>query len=266
MSLRHHGRRFVVMGLSDGKGIAAATVRQLRKEGAHVACTYWSEKIHDQVQPVAYDLGVDALIPCDVKNLDEILTLPDRLRAVHWWDKGERNIDGIVFAIAKAKAMEQMIDLPMDKLAMVIQETIAVSALPLLHIAKVFEPSLSPFSCLVAYGYMGAELLEPQYRGPIAAAKVLQDMFVKQIAVAWGPKQLRCNNISPGVIRTTAAEHIDGFDDLNETSIRLSPMHMQIEAEDAARATSFLLSHVESRVTTGITMPINGGRHLVHQG
>ena len=58
-------KTFFILGIANGKSIAAGAARALRAHGARLAVTYQNEKAKKYVDPVAEELGAEVYVPCD---------------------------------------------------------------------------------------------------------------------------------------------------------------------------------------------------------
>jgi len=60
------GKRGLVMGVANDKSIAWGIAKQCALQGAELAFTFQGEALGKRVKPLAEQLGVDLVLPCDV--------------------------------------------------------------------------------------------------------------------------------------------------------------------------------------------------------
>jgi NAD(P)-dependent dehydrogenase (short-subunit alcohol dehydrogenase family) len=100
------------------------------------------------------------------------------------------------------------------------------------------------------------------FRGLAAygASKGGVDQLCRQLAVEWGPHNIRVNCVNPGYtthnMRGTDARHAAG--DLNEEMRRMTPMGRRGTPEEIAAPVVFLASPAASFIS-GVVIPVDGG-------
>ena len=72
MSQLMSGKKGIVFGVSNKRGIAHAIAEKLHEHGAEIAFTYAGEIMKDRVTPIAEEMGSKLIMPCDVTSDDEI--------------------------------------------------------------------------------------------------------------------------------------------------------------------------------------------------
>lgn len=82
--------------------------------------------------------------------------------------------------------------------------------------------------------------------------------LVRNLAVEFGPKGIRVNSISPGLIRTPLASDLLENEDFMARRLRLTPLRRVGEPEEIAGATVFLASAAGGFVT-GHNLVVDGG-------
>lgn len=97
-----------------------------------------------------------------------------------------------------------------------------------------------------------------------SAAKAGVLMFTRSVALEYAGRGIRCNAISPGVVRTPIFEAIMSPDEIRAHLARMAPAHplgRVGEPADIARAAVFLASD-EAAWITGVNLPVDGGISL----
>ncbi|MEC9277903.1 MAG: glucose 1-dehydrogenase [Chloroflexota bacterium] len=90
------------------------------------------------------------------------------------------------------------------------------------------------------------------------ASKGAVRLFTKSTAVEYGPEQIRCNSVHPGLIDTDMVHDIFSNEERMSKRISITPLGTCAEPKDVAFAVLFLASD-ESRFITGSELVIDGG-------
>ena len=90
------------------------------------------------------------------------------------------------------------------------------------------------------------------------ASKGLVRILSKSIAVEYGPEQIRCNSVHPGIIETDMVEGLIGTGDGRQAMIDRTPLGIIANARDVSLGVLYLASD-ESRYVTGSELVIDGG-------
>jgi len=85
--------------------------------------------------------------------------------------------------------------------------------------------------------------------------------LARNLAVEWGPHNIRVNCIAPGLVRTDFARALWEDATLREGSESRTALHRLGEPEDIAGAAVFLAAR-SGRWITGQTIVIDGGRMI----
>ncbi len=96
------------------------------------------------------------------------------------------------------------------------------------------------------------------YSGAYSASKAGVVMVSRQLAVEWGPRGVRSNVVSPGMIRTPMTEAIYQAAGVHEARRALVPARRIGRPEDIADAVVFLASERASYIT-GEEIVVDGG-------
>jgi NAD(P)-dependent dehydrogenase (short-subunit alcohol dehydrogenase family) len=89
------------------------------------------------------------------------------------------------------------------------------------------------------------------------------DALTRQVAVDYGPADIRCNGVRPGAIMTALAEvYLAAYEETRDALVQswrdLSPLGRVGEPEDVAAVIAFLLSD-DARFVTGTLVNVDGG-------
>ena len=74
------GKRGLIMGIANDHSIAWGIAQALSAQGAEMAFTYQGEALGKRVKPLAEQLKVDTVLPCDVEDLDSVDAVFSALR------------------------------------------------------------------------------------------------------------------------------------------------------------------------------------------
>ncbi|UPK32766.1 SDR family oxidoreductase [Bradyrhizobium sp. 186] len=96
------------------------------------------------------------------------------------------------------------------------------------------------------------------YSGAYSVSKAGVAMLSRQLAVEWGPRGVRSNVVSPGMIRTPMTEAIYQTQGVHEARRALVPARRIGRPEDIADAAVFLASERASYIT-GEEIVVDGG-------
>ena len=97
----------------------------------------------------------------------------------------------------------------------------------------------------------------------MGVAKAALESLNRYLARDLGPKNIRCNLVAAGPIRTMAAKSIPGFSTFEDNWQATAPLGWDInDAGPVADATIALLSDL-FRATTGEIIHVDGGVHAV---
>jgi NAD(P)-dependent dehydrogenase (short-subunit alcohol dehydrogenase family) len=94
--------------------------------------------------------------------------------------------------------------------------------------------------------------------GAYAISKAADMQMARNLAVEWGPKNVRVNCIAPGLVRTDFAKALWENPEIYEATVSKYPLRRIGEPDEIAGAAVFLASDSGS-FTTGQTIVIDGG-------
>jgi hypothetical protein len=98
--------------------------------------------------------------------------------------------------------------------------------------------------------------------GIYAISKAADMQLARNLAVEWGPHNIRVNTIAPGLVRTDFARALWENPKLLELTEKRTPLRRIGDPEDIAGAAVFLASRA-GRWITGQTIVIDGGVTIV---
>jgi enoyl-[acyl-carrier protein] reductase III len=122
-------------------------------------------------------------------------------------------------------------------------------------------PRLGRGSSIVALSSLGAERAIPQYAA-VAASKAALEALARHLALELGPRGIRVNVVSPGLVETKALQHFPNRAHLVGEASRRTPLGRLTTAVDVARVVAFLCSD-QAAMVHGQTLHVDGGYRIV---
>ena len=242
------GKVAVVTGSS--RGIGRAIAERLAEHGAKVVV---SSRKPDACEPVAEAIrgkgGEAAVIPCHIAHKEQLQALVDRTRS-HWG-----GIDILVCNAAVNPYFGPSAGIPDEAydriMAANVRSNFWLCNMALPQMAERGGGAIVIVSSIG--GLRGTPLLSVY-----GLSKAADMQMARNIAVEWGPKNIRANCIAPGLIRTDFARALWENPELERKRARETPLLRIGEPDEIAGAAVFLASPAGSFMT-GQTIVIDGG-------
>ncbi len=246
------GKSLLVTGVLMDSSIAFHVARLAQEEGAEVVLTSFG-RTSKITTAIARRLPKPApVVELDVSSTDDLEALADRVR------EHVDHLDGVVHSIGFApQGAFTFMDASWEDVATAVQ----ISAYSLQSLTKAALPLMSEGGSVVGLTF------DAKYAWPVydwmGVAKAAFESTNRYLARDMGPRGIRCNLVSAGPIRTTAAKSIPGFEQFEEAWGSRAPLGWDVrDAEPAARAVVALLSDWFP-ATTGEIVHVDGGYHSV---
>jgi NAD(P)-dependent dehydrogenase (short-subunit alcohol dehydrogenase family) len=242
------GKVAVVTGSS--KGIGRAIAERLAEHGARVVVSSRKpEACEDVAAAIRANGGEATVIPCHIAHKDALRALVDGTIAK--WG----GIDVFVCNAAvnpylgpAAGASDEVYDRIM---AANVRSNFWLANMVCPHMAERGDGSFIIISSIG--GFRGSATL-----GLYAVSKAADMQLARNIAVEWGPKNVRANCIAPGLVRTDFAKALWTDPVRYRRATRDVPLQRIGEPDDIAGAAVFLASRAGCFVT-GQTLVVDGG-------
>lgn len=248
------GKKGIIFGVSNKRGIAYAIAEQLYEQGAEIAFTYAGEVMKDRVTPLAQEMNSKLIMSCDVTNDEEIKAVFEAYKEIYG------KIDFIVHSVAFANRDDLMGDF-----SSVTREgwdlALGVSAYSLVPMARYGKELFNEGASVFTLSYLGGERSVPNYN-IMGVAKAALECTVRYLAAELGPLGVRVNAISAGPLKTLAAKGITGFDALLKVSGVRSPMKRNVTLEEVGKSGLFLASDLSGGIT-GEVIHVDCGAHSI---
>jgi enoyl-[acyl-carrier protein] reductase III len=134
------------------------------------------------------------------------------------------------------------------------------NARALLSLARVVAPAMPTGSSIVAISSLGSTRVLDNYT-LVGTSKAALEALVRYLAVELGPRGIRVNAVSAGVVATGALEYFPNRDEMLEMGAR-NPAGRIVTAEDVAGLVAFLCSD-DAEMIRGQTVVVDGGWSLL---
>jgi enoyl-[acyl-carrier protein] reductase I len=245
------GKRGLVMGIANDHSIAWGIATALAAQGAELAFTYQGDALGKRVKPLAEQLGVETVLPCDVENLNSVDQVFDSLREK--WGQ----LDFLVHAIAfsdKNELKGRYADTSRENFL----RTMLISCFSFTELAR-RAAELMPESggAMVTLTFGGSTRVMPNYN-VMGVAKAALEASVRYLAADFGSRGIRINAISAGPIRTLAGSGIGDARAMFAFQQRHSPLGRGVTLDELGGAGLYLLS--------GLSTGVTGEVHYVDSG
>lgn len=249
------GKKGIILGVANKRSIAWAIAKASSDAGATLAFTYQGEKIKEKVEELVKTLpGTSPVYPCDVTSDDDLARLQENLRR----DLG--SIDFLVHSIAFADRKDlEGIFLDTSRKGYLLAQD--VSSYSLTALSRMVAPLMSQGGSIITLTYLGSERAVKNYN-VMGVAKAALEASVRYLAVDLGARQIRVNAVSAGPVNTLAARGISGFTEILDLVAHKAPLQRNVEIEEVANASVFLLSPLSSGIT-GEVIYVDCGYNIV---
>jgi enoyl-[acyl-carrier protein] reductase I len=246
------GKKLLITGVLMDSSIAFHVARIAQEEGAEVVLTSFGRTMKI-TQAIARRLpSTPEVIELDVTNTEHLESLAERASA------HVDRFDGVLHSIGFApQGAFNFMEGTWDDVSTAMHasayslKALAVAALPLMtHGGSIVGLTFDAQFAWPVYDWMGV-------------AKAAFESTNRYLARDLGPKDVRCNLVAAGPIRTTAAKSIPGFEHFEETWSNRAPLGWDVnDAVPAAKACAALLSDWFP-ATTGEIVHVDGGVHAM---
>jgi enoyl ACP reductase len=246
------GKTLLVTGVLMDSSIAFHVARLAQEEGATVILTSFGRTTRITTAIARRLPSTPPVVELDVSSDEDLAALADRLR------EHTDRLDGVVHSIGFApQGAFTFMDATWDDVATAVQ----ISAYSLQSLTKAALPLMGEGGAVVGLTF------DARYAWPVydwmGVAKAAFEATNRYLARDMGPKGIRCNLVSAGPIRTTAAKSIPGFEQFEQAWGTRAPLGWDVrDPEPAARAAVALLSDWFP-ATTGEIVHVDGGFHAI---
>lgn len=242
------GKVAVITGSS--KGIGRAIAEAMAAAGARVVISSRKAEVCEDVAAAIRAGGGEALsIPCNVSHHDDLRVLVDR--TLETWN----HIDILVCNAAVNPHYGPMADADEKAYDKIMNTNVKSN----LWLCNMVIPQMAERRDGVVIivssigGFKGHKNL-----GLYGLSKAADMQLARNLAVEWGPSNVRANAIAPGVVKTDMARKLWEDPGVHDQAVAAYPLGRLGEPEDIAGVAIFLASRAGAWMT-GQTLVIDGG-------
>ena len=230
------------------RGIGRAVARKLAGAGCDVAVVYHnSHEEAEQVCAEARKLGRRALaLQADVSS-------PESVAEAFATFRQEFDRVDIVVSNAALGVLRPAMDLTLKHW----RRCLETNALALNLLTQQAVPLMPAGGRILALSSLGAQRAIPHYAF-IGASKAALESLARHLAQELGPRGIRVNVVSAGVVDTDALKYFPNREQLLEEYSRRTPAGPILTPEDVAGAV-YLLCLPEAGMISGHTLTVDGG-------
>jgi meromycolic acid enoyl-[acyl-carrier-protein] reductase len=245
------GKRILVTGVLTDGSIAFHAAKIAQEEGAEVVLTGYGRL--SLVQRIAKRLPKEApVIELDVTDQEQLDSLADKV------SEHVDGLDGIVHSIAFGpQGVFDFLEASWEDVGTAVQ----VSAYSLKSLTMAALPLMPRGGSVVGLTF-DAQIAWPKYDW-MGVAKAALESTNRYLARDLGARNVRCNLISAGPIKSVAAKSIPGFEELADVWNHRAPIGWELgDPDPAGRGVVALLSDFFPK-TTGEIVHVDGGVHMM---
>jgi len=248
------GKTILVTGVANRWSIATAIAREMHQHGARIVLTYQGERVKDEVQRLALELGNAVVLPCDVSDDGSIAELRTSLVS------SVGHIDGLVHSIAFVKK-EDLGGKVFDTSRAGFSLALDISSYSLIALVGALREVFNDGASIMALSYYGATAIVPNYN-VAGIAKAALEAIVRYLAYDLGDRGIRVNAISAGPIKTASSRQVAGFSKMIDKVTDASPLRRNITAEDVGNTAVYLASDLSRAITADVHF-VDAGYHAM---
>jgi enoyl-[acyl-carrier protein] reductase III len=238
----------VALVTGAARGIGRAIARKLAQGGADVAVNYYNS--HDEAEALAGEIRAlgrrSVAIQGSVgvpESVDEIFT------------EYRKHFDALDIVVSNAASgvLKPVLEMGLKHWRWCLE----TNALAVDLLAQRAVPLMRNGGRIIALSSLGASRAMPGY-GFVGASKAALEALVRALAQELGPRGIRVNTVSAGVVDTDALAYFPNREALLADYARRSPAGPVLTAADVAGAV-YLLCLPEAAMINGHTLVVDGG-------
>ncbi len=240
------GKVALVTGAS--RGIGRAIAHKLAAAGCDIAANYYNSEA--EAEALCEELRGMGRRACAIQAS---VGIPDSVAEL--FVEFSRHFDhlDIVVSNAASGVLKPALEMTLKHWRWCLE----TNALALNLLAQQAVPGMAPGGSIIAISSLGASRAMPDY-GFIGASKAALESLVRTLAQELGPRQIRVNAVSAGVVDTDALRYFPNREELLANFARRTPAGPVLTPQDVAGAV-YLLCLPEAAMITGHTLVVDGG-------
>lgn len=252
------GKRGLIVGIANDRSYASFIAQSLLQAGAECYFTHLpGEKMERRIRNALTELGVSEpwLHPLDAGSDADLDAVFDRLK------REAGTLDFVVHSIAFADKSwlekGKFTATPRE----VFTQAMDISAYTYQAMANRAAPLMTNGGSMIALSYYGAEKAVPGYN-VMGVAKAALEASNRYLAMELGARNIRCNVISGGPLKTLSAMAVGGFGEILGWVEQKAPLRRNITGEEVGDTALWLLSDL-SRGVTGQCIYVDAGYSII---
>lgn len=240
----------IVTGASSD--IGASIVKRFVEEGARVILLGRNLESLEKTQRSVGKKELTVPMSCDITNESQVIHTVDQIAAKYG------RIDILVNNAGAINDPAHFHEMPdSDIMNLINVNMVGVFKMTKAVLAKMLDRK---GGCIVNIGSISSERAIPKVHLAVySATKAAISMFTKSIAVEYSRKNIRCNCINPGIIRSGMIKPYLDDPEARKVLENRQPLNRIGEPVDVANAAVYLASD-EANWVTGIILNIDGGK------
>lgn len=232
------------------KGIGKAIAERMAEQGASVVISSRNQDVCDDVAADIVARGGRAIgVPCNINYKEQLESLVEKTNSAFG------DIDILVCNAALNPYFGPSQEIPDEAFDKVMHANIG-SVHRLCQLVIPNMKNLGGGSVVIISSIGG--LKGSGSLGAYAISKAADMQMARNLAVEWGPDNIRVNCIAPGLVRTDFARALWEDPNIYKSTVANYPLRRIGEPDEIAGAAVFLTSSAGS-FTTGQTLVIDGG-------
>jgi len=248
------GKTALITGVANRWSIATGIARAFAAHGAKLAFIYQGERVKDEVEKLAAELGGGKAYECDVTSDEALAKLADDIRR----DYG--TLDALVHSIAfvnKEDLAGKVFKTSRSGFALALD----ISSYSLIALTNALVDVLNDGSSIMALTYLGATSIVPNYN-VAGISKAALEAIVRYLAFDLGDRGIRVNAISAGPISTASSRQVKDFKAMLDKVESAAPLRRNVTSEDVGNTAVYLASDLSRAITADVHF-VDSGYHAM---
>jgi enoyl-[acyl-carrier protein] reductase I len=247
-------KKLLITGVLTDDSLAFGVAEMAQREGAEVILTGFGRALR-LTQRTARKLPTEPeVLELDIANADDRAAVHEHLAST--WGRVDGALHAIGFA-PEACLGDDFFAADWNDVSVAME----VSAYSLRSLADIVSPLMSEGGSIVGLTF-DATVAWPAYNW-MGVAKAALESLNRYLARELGPRQIRCNLVAAGPMKTIAAKSIPGFAAFEDEWTKRAPLGWDVtDSSGVSKACVALLSDLFPH-TTGQMIHVDGGYSII---
>ncbi len=246
MSLPLQGKVALITGAA--RGIGRATARKLASAGCDVAANFYNSA--DEAESLCAEVRAMGRRAIAIQGS---VGIPDSVDEIFIGLRKHFDRLDVIVSNAASGVLKPTVEMTQKHWRWCME----TNALALNLLVQRALPLFRDDARVIAMSSLGAQRAMPGY-GFVGASKAALEALARALAQELGPRGVRVNVVSAGVVDTDALAHFPNRDELLADFARRTPAGPVLTPDDVANAV-YLLCLPEARMINGHTLVVDGG-------